>query len=131
VRRSQSSLQRAEKLADGAVYIALNNRTEPSSIFAHVANGAHVAFCSLDEKPLQLNLERALKNNVTLKGITENKDFVTTAINILANKAITFEPFECKYYQEEELPELLKDYAEKAKTNTPFPERLDIVKFVF
>jgi (R,R)-butanediol dehydrogenase/meso-butanediol dehydrogenase/diacetyl reductase len=119
------------KLADGAVYLAFNNRSEPSSIFSYVSNGAHVAFCSLDEKPLNVNLEKVLKNNVTVKGISESRDFITTAINLLANKAITFDEFECRYYPEEQLPQVLADYAEKAKTNAPFPEQLDLIKFVF
>ncbi|MBE5753559.1 MAG: hypothetical protein E7343_05820 [Clostridiales bacterium] len=119
------------KLADGAVYLALNNKSEPSSIFSYVANGAHVAFCSLDEKPLTVNLERALKNNLTVKGITDTRDFVTTAINILANKNVSFDAFTCRYYPELHLPEILKKYAELLKNGSPLPEQLDVIKFVF
>ena len=119
------------KLADGAIYLALNNKSEPSSIFSHVANGSHVTFCAQGEKPLNVNLERALKNNVTVRGITDCREFVSTAINILANKAITFDVFPCQYYPELQLPELLKKYAELYKNGSPLPEQLDIVKFIF
>ena len=119
------------KLADGAVYLALNNKSEPSTIFSYVANDAYVTFCALDEKPLNVNLERALKNNLTVKGITDARDFVTKAINILANKAITFEAFTCNYYQEMQLPELLKKYTVLLKNGANLPEQLDVVKFIF
>ena len=120
------------KLADCAVYLAFNNnRSEPSSIFAHVANGAYVTFCALDEKPLSVNLEKALRNNVTLKGVSENREFVSTAINILANKAISFSEFPYQYYAEEKLVELLKARAELIKSGAPMPEQLDVVKFIF
>ena len=119
------------KLADGAIYLALNNKSEPSSIFSFVANGAFVAFCSLDEKPLTVNLEYALKNNLTVKGITDARDFVTTAINILANKAITLNFFPAQNYSEQELPELLQKYSALLKAGSPLPERLDVVKFIF
>ena len=119
------------KLADGAIYLAVNNKSEPSSSFAHVANGSHVTFCAQGEKPLNVNLERALRNNVTVRGITDCREFVSTAINILANKAITFDVFPCRYYAELELPELLQNYAELLKKGAPLPEQLDIVKFIF
>ena len=120
------------KLADCAVYLAFNNnRSEPSSIFAHVANDAYVTFCALDEKPLSVNLEKALRNNVTLKGVSENREFVSTAINILANKAISFSEFPYQYYAEEKLVELLKTRAELIKSGAPMPEQLDVVKFIF
>ncbi len=119
------------KLADGAIYLAYNNKSEASAIFSYVAANAYVTFCALDEKPLNVNLEKALKNNVTVKGVTECREFVSTAINILANKAISFDEFTYKYYPEEQLPVILKEYAEKIKSGAPLPERMDVVKFIF
>ena len=72
-----------------------------------------------------------LKNNLTVKGITDARDFVTKAINILANKAITFDAFACNYYPEMQLPEILKKYTVLLKNGAPLPEQLDVVKFVF
>lgn len=119
------------KLADAAVYLAFANRCEPSVLFPLVKRDAYVSFCSLTGKPLHVNLEYALKNNVTIKGITESREFVSTAINLLANKAVTFSEFTFRSYREEELPTLLENYASVYASGAPLPEQFDIVKFIF
>ncbi len=119
------------KMADGAIYLALNNRIEPSAIFNFLARDTSVAFCSLTEKPLTVNLENALKNNITVKGVTEYREYISSAINILANKAVTFTEFPFNYYPEESLPEKLQEYAEILSANGNLPEEMDIFKFVF
>ena len=98
-------------LADGAVYLAFANRCEPSVLFPLVKRDAYVSFCSLSGKSLHVNLEHALKNNITIKGITESREFVSTAINLLANKAVNFSEFPFRSSREEELPALMEKYA--------------------
>ena len=119
------------KLADAAVYLAFSNKSEPSTVFSLVAREAHVAYCAMTGKSLVVNLENALKNNVTVKGITESREFVSTAINILANKAVNFSEFAFGSFAEEQLPDLLKKYAALSAEGAALPEQLDIVKFVF
>ncbi len=119
------------KLADAAVYLAFANRSEPSVLFPLVKRDSHVAFCSLFGKSLHVNLEYAMKNNITIKGITESHEFVSTAINLLANKAVNFSDFPISTYREEELPTLLNNYANLYGSGTNLPEQLDIVKFIF
>ncbi len=119
------------KFADGAVYLAFSNRCEPSLMFPLVKRDAYVAYCSLTSKPLHVNLEYAIKNNVTVKGITESREFVSTAINLLANKAVNFSEFIFRSYREEELPTLIQQHAELYESNAYLPEQFDIVKFIF
>jgi len=119
------------KKADAAVYLAFANRTEPSAIFSLVARGAYVAFAALTGKKLSVNLENALKNNVTVKGITEAREFVSTAINILANKAVTFSEFPYRSFREEQLPELMAERAQLMASGGNLPEAMDIIKFIF
>lgn len=119
------------KFADGAVYLAFSNRCEPSVLFPLVKRDAYVAFCALVSKNLHVNLEYALKNNVTIKGITESREFVSTAINLLANKAVNFSEFPIKSYREEELPQMLEQYADLINSGASMPEQVDIVKFIF
>ena len=119
------------KLADGAVYLAFANRCEPSVMFPLVKRDAYVAFCAMTNKPLHVNLENAIKNNVTIKGITESREFISTAINLLANKAVNFSEFTFRSYREEELPVLMQKYAELYESNAYLPEQFDIVKFIF
>lgn len=119
------------KLADGAVYLAFANRCEPSVLFPLVKRDAHVSFCSLTNKSLHVNLEYALKNNLTLKGITESREFVSTAINLLANKAVNFSEFPFHSFREEELPEMLDKYAQLYSSGAALPEQYDVAKFIF
>jgi threonine dehydrogenase-like Zn-dependent dehydrogenase len=119
------------KLADAAVYLAFANRCEPSVLFPLVKRDAYVAFCALTGKSLPVNLEYAMKNNVTIKGITESREFVSTAINLLANKAVNFSEFPFKSSREEELPKILEYYAQLYASGATPPEQFDIVKFIF
>ena len=118
-------------LADGAVYLAFANRCEPSVLFPLVKRDSYVSFCSLSSKSLHVNLEYALKNNVTIKGITESREFVSTAINLLANKAVNFSEFPFRSSREEELPTLMEKYASLYESNAYLPEQFDILKFIF
>ena len=118
-------------LADGAVYIAYANRCDPSIMFPLVKRDSYVAFCSFTSKSVQVNLEYAMKNNVTIKGITESRDFLSSAINILANKVVSTATFPIFSHREEELPEVLKEYAEMRENSGTLPERFDIFRFIF
>ena len=119
------------KLADGAVYVAFNNRCEPSVVFPLVKRDAYVSFCSLLGKNLHVNLEYAMRNNVTIKGVTESREFISTAINLLANKAVNFLEFPFRSSREEELPSLMQKYAELYESGSPLPEQFEVVKFIF
>ena len=119
------------KFADGAVYMAYANRSEPSVLFPLVKRDAFVAFCAATCKSLHVNLEYALKNNVTIKGITESREFVSTAINLLANKAVNYSEFPICSFKEEELPKLMDKYATLLGSCANLPEELDILKFIF
>ena len=119
------------KLADGAVYLTYANRTEPSVLFPLVKRDSFVTFCAPTGKSLPVNLEYALKNNVTVKGITESREYVSTAINLLANKAVNFTEFPFMSYKEEQLPELMQKYAALLASGANLPEQMDVIKFIF
>ena len=118
-------------LADGAVYLAFANRCEPSVLFPLVKRDSYVSFCALTGKTLPVNLEYAMKNNVTIKGITESREFVSTAINLLANKAVNFSEFTFRNSREEDLPKLLEKYSELQASGVNLPEQFDVIKFIF
>lgn len=119
------------KLADGAVYLAYANRSEPSVLFPLVKREASVAFCAPTFKSIHVNLEYALKHNVTIKGITESREFVSTAINLLANKAVNYAPFTYNSSKEEELPVLMEKFSATLGSGANMPEAMHIVKFIF
>lgn len=118
------------RLADGAVYFAFNNRIEASAVFHFLARDTYVAFCALVGRALNVNVENAMRNNVTIKGITECREYVSSAINILANKAVSTAQFPYFTYPEEALPEKMKEYAEILTSGGSLPEQIDIFKFI-
>ncbi len=117
--------------ADGAVYLAYTNRSEPSILFPLVKRNSFVVFCAPTGKTLHINLEHALTNSISIKGITESREFVSTAINLLANKAVTFQEFPFHVHKEEDLPELMEKHAEQLSSGATLGERYDIIKFIF
>ncbi|MBR2904158.1 MAG: alcohol dehydrogenase catalytic domain-containing protein [Clostridia bacterium] len=119
------------KLADAAVYLAMNNRTEASSLFSLLARNAYVAFYSNSNKTLPVNLQNAIKNGVTIKCLCENSEFISTAINVLANKAVEFSQFPIFMHSEEELPTVLEAQATLAESGAIMPIGLHAFKFVF
>lgn len=118
------------RLADAAVYLAFNNRVEASAVFNFLARDTYVAFCGLVGKALNVNVENAMRYNITVKGITECREYVSSAINILANKAVTTAQFPYFTYPEERLPQKLEEYAELLKKGEQLPEQIDIFKFI-
>lgn len=119
------------KKADGAVYLAFSNRAEPSSFFNLLKRDSFMAFCSQTTRLLNVNLEYAMKNEVAIKCFSESREYISTAINILANKAVAFSEFPYHTYKEEQLPGLLKEYASILKSGNALPEQMDVVKFIF
>ena len=72
-----------------------------------------------------------MKHNITIKGITESREFVSTAINLLAQKAVNYSAFSYCSYKEEELPSLMEKYANLLGSGANLPEQMDVVKFIF
>ena len=78
-----------------------------------------------------INLENALRNNIPVKGVTECREYISSAINILAHKAVSFSEFPYFTYQEEALPEKMKEYTEILSSGGNLPEQLDVFHFMF
>ena len=56
---------------------------------------------------------------------------VSTAINLLANKAVNFSEFPIRSHREEDLPALMEEYAALQGSGANLPEQIDIIKFIF
>ena len=116
------------KQADAAIFLAFDNKSEPSTVLALVNHGANVVYCAQMQKPLSINLAKALKNNVTVRCISESREFVTSAINILANKGINYSEFKMLVQSEDKLGECLQKFA--SSDASKLAETLHVFKFV-
>ena len=119
------------KLADAAVYLAMNNRADASSLFSLVARNAYIAFCANTDKTLPVNLQNAMKNGITVKCINESSEFISTAINVLANKAVELSQFPIHIHSEEELPAVLDQQSTLIESGALLPFGITAFKFVF
>lgn len=119
------------KLADAAVYLAMNNRVDASSLFSLVSRNAYIAFCANTDKTLPVNLQNAMKNGVTVKCICESSEFISTAINVLANKAVEFSQFPVKTFSENDLPTVMDQQASLIESGAFLPVGITVFKFVF
>ena len=75
--------------------------------------------------------QKLAKVAATVQGITESHEFVSTAINLLANKAVNYAPFTYNSYKEEELPVLMEKFSTMLSSGANMPECMHIVKFIF
>lgn len=116
-------------LADAAVYFAFSNKSEPSRVFSLLRRGATAVFCARTEKSVAINLENAMKNDVTVKCVSDNREYISTAINDLANKAVTYGEFTFRLLAEEAIPATLGKYAQG--DTSALNEEVNVFKFMF
>lgn len=119
------------KLADAAVYLAFANKSEPSSIFPLVCNNSTVTFAARTKEAINVNLSNALWENLTIKGITESREYVSTAINILANKAVNYAEFSFFNHGEDELPAVMEEFSKTPSSRVQLAEEIHLFKFIF
>ena len=105
---SDSFLHHLVPLADAAVYFAFSNKSEPSRVFSLVARRATAIFCARTEKNVTVNLSAAMKNDVTVKCVCDNREYISSAINVLANKAVSYGEFTFTQSPEDKLLEALE-----------------------
>ena len=96
-----------------------------------MSRGAYVAFCANTDKTLPVNLQNAMKYGITVKCIRESSEFISTAINVLANKAVEFSQIPFHTYGEEELPTVLSERAALVESGAFLPVGVTVFKFVF
>ena len=94
-----------------------------------MARRATAIFCARTEKNVTVNLSAAMKNDVTVKCVCDNREYISSAINVLANKAVSYGEFTFTQSPEDKLPEALESYAngDASRLN----EEFDIFKFMF
>lgn len=98
-------------------------------MFSLTRRGATAVFCARTEKSLSVNLENAMKNDVSVKCVSDNRDYVSGAINVLLNKAVNYSEFSFKLSPEEALPAALEKFC--AGDTSVLNEEFNIFKFIF
>lgn len=113
--------------ADASVYFSSSNKIEPSVVFNLLKRNSYAVFGGALPKSLTVNLEYAVKNNVTVKCLTESKEYISNAINLLANKHVLSDRFKFETVNEDGLGQTLEGLDEADES---LNERFLIFKFV-
>ncbi len=81
------------RLADGAIFVTSAGPQDKTLPFKVSAKQTNTVFCGFHSHDVTVNLDLALKKQITVYGMTDGSEYIPTAFNLLANKAIDFSPF--------------------------------------
>lgn len=103
--------------ADGAIYVASGDAVVNTVAFRVTAPEKNVVFCGVAPNSLQVNLELALKKELHITGVSYASENISSAINLLANKAVDVTRFAQKTYALNDLKQAYDDTCEANKGN--------------
>ncbi len=103
--------------ADGAIYVASGNAVVNNVAFRVTAPEKTVVFCGFAPQNLQVNLEMALRKQLHIIGVSDATENISSAVNLLANKAVDVERFSRRTYPLDELPRAYADSAAERGTD--------------
>ncbi len=81
------------RLAEGAIYVTSAGLQDKALPFKVSARATSAVFTGFHGHDLTVNINNALKKQITVYGVTNGSDYIPTAINLLANKAIDLSQF--------------------------------------
>lgn len=99
------------RLADGVVYVTSAGENDISLPARVVSAGKHMVYCGSVEN-LSLDLADVIKKELTVHGVPDGTDWLETAINLVANKAVDLSGFRFTTYDAGGIPALLEELSE-------------------
>lgn len=103
------------RLADGAVFISTAVGNEPELAFRLAARGANAVIYGSSSNSVRLDLTPAIRKHLTVHCVNNGYDYLPTAINLMANKAVDPSQYRANVIKPDALETLLAEY----------PSRLD------
>ncbi len=100
------------RLADGAIFVTSSGPKDKALPFKVSARETHTVFCGFHGHDVSVNLDVALKKQITVYGITDGSDYISTAFNLIATKAIDFSSFTVRRRGASELDQLFQELAD-------------------
>lgn len=106
--------------ADGAVYVSAGKTIVGSSVFRVTAPRKNVVFVGYAPGSMQIDLELVFRKELHVIGVHDGSDNISTAINLLATRAVDVSVFSCRTYSLDQLPKAYTDgEAERGKVERP------------
>ncbi len=82
------------RLADGAIFVTSSGPQDKTLPFKVSAKGTNTVFCGFHGHDVTVNLDLALKKQITIYSMTDGSEYIPTAFNLLANKALDLSHFQ-------------------------------------
>ncbi len=98
------------RLCDGVV-VSTGAESNGISPFAACASDKNVVFCGQNGNNLTFGLNEMLEKQLSVHGISDGTDYIETAINLIANKAVDLNAFRANTIVADLLPAFFKQYA--------------------
>lgn len=112
---------------DGSVYVPSGSSIVNTAIFRVTAPRKSIVFCGFAHTSLQANLNAVLQKELHIQGVGDPSENLSSAINLLANKAVLIDPFTSGVYNIDNLPQAYAD-AQTSEEDRELPhERMSII----
>lgn len=99
------------RLADGAIYVTSSGLQDKALPFKVSARNTSAVFSGFHGHDLTVNINNALKKQISIFGITNGSEYIPTAINLLANKAIDLSRFSINAFDANKISEEMEKIA--------------------
>ncbi len=105
------------RLADGAIFITSSGPKDKSLPFKVSARETNTVFCGFHDHDVTVNLDLALKKHITVYGISDGSEYLSTAFNLIANKAVDLTPFTVVHHSADEAEQVFATLAVEDESN--------------
>ncbi len=115
------------RLADGTAYISTAAGNSPELAFSLTARESNVVVYGSGHSLVSLDLTAAFRKHTTIHCVSNGHDYLPTAVNLMANKAVDLSFFRANDLKPTGLEALLKQYAERQGRDTDMVNFVDMV----
>lgn len=106
------------RLADGSVYVTGASGNDPALPFLSCRHEGRVVVTGLPPCNIRMDLNTALRKQLTVECISNCADYLKTAINLFAQKAVNIDCFHSHSAKENEVGELIRDFVSREERDT-------------
>lgn len=107
------------RLADGAIFVTSSGTNDKSLPFKVLAKNTKAAYAGFHGYEFSVDLDVALRKQISIFGVTNGEEYLSTAINLLANKAIDLSSFRFIAFEASETEKTYEALSVKESENDP------------
>ncbi|MDE5897570.1 MAG: hypothetical protein K2H43_07135, partial [Clostridia bacterium] len=103
------------RLADGAIYVTGASGNDPEIPFRICAREKRIVVCGQPPCDIKLDLELALRKQLSVNCVSNCSEYLETAINLVANKAVNPDRFHANCVKEANVVSFMEEYASQTE----------------